>query len=134
MSQFSKRKIDAFSTVGTSILFSVDGKDARYLVKDLLGLVGPDDLVNLAVGQAVARIGTEVVRIKTPYRGDLPEQNCRDEIVSRSERLYYRPAPEIREAIQKRNGRRPTEYAYPPLADECGLDPAEDLTPREFPV
>ncbi len=35
MSQFGKRKTDAFSSVGSTIIFNVYSRDANYLIKDL---------------------------------------------------------------------------------------------------
>ena len=63
-SQFGTKKIDALSSVGSTIIMNVDGKDARYLTKDLRGLVSYEDLISLKVGEAIARIGTEIVKVK----------------------------------------------------------------------
>ena len=40
MSQFGRRKTDAFSSVGFTIIFNVDSRNAGYLVKDLQKKVG----------------------------------------------------------------------------------------------
>ena len=66
MSQFGQRKIDAFSSVGTTVIFNVDERDARYLTKDLRGKVKPEDMFNLEVAEAIARIGTDVVKFRLP--------------------------------------------------------------------
>jgi len=102
MKQFSSRKTDALSSVGATIIFNVNTKDARYLVDDLRGLVEIDDLITLDVGEAILRAGTEVVRVSTFEPPELQQPNCRDRIVAESRRRYCKPAHEVRHAIHSR--------------------------------
>jgi hypothetical protein len=105
MSQFSIRKTDALSGVGSTIIFRVDRNDAQYLTKDLLGEADVDDLRRLEVGQAIARIENHVVRVKTHSPLPIPDNHCRDRIIARSRELYYAPADEVRRAVRSRRER-----------------------------
>jgi len=105
MSQFNTRKTDALSGVGSTIIFKVDRKDAQHLKKDLQGKVDLDDLSTLEVGQAIARIGNDIVRVRTRRPLDIPEHHCRDRIITRSRELYYKPIDEVRCAIRNRRNR-----------------------------
>jgi hypothetical protein len=95
LKQFSDRKIGAMASVGTTVIFDVDGNDAQYLLKDLLGKVQVEDLAGQLVGHAVARIGQNIVRLQTPDRRPIPVDNCAKEILHNSRRRYYRPAAEF---------------------------------------
>jgi hypothetical protein len=102
MSQFGTRKTDALSGVGSTIIFRVDEKDAEHLKKDLQGKVRLNDLITLEVGQAIARVGNDIVRVRTPRPSDRLSDSCRDRIVARSRQLYCRPATEIRQGVRER--------------------------------
>ena len=102
MSQFSPRKGDALSSVGSTIIFNVETNDALHLRKGLRDLVYLEDLLTLDVGQAVARIGTDVVRVATHLPLDIPEENCRDLIIAQSRAKYCRPTAAVRESVETR--------------------------------
>jgi len=104
-SQFGTTKVDALSSVGTTIIMNVDRKDAAYLVKDLRDEVSVNDLINLKLGEAVVRIDTDVIKIKTMGKLEIPKQNFRDQIIEHSLRHYYQPEKVVREAIRKKNER-----------------------------
>jgi len=110
-SQFGNRKIDALSSVGSTIIFNVGTRDAQYLRRDLQGLVEIEDLITLEVGQAISRIGTEVVRLRTRDVLDIPEDNSADKIIEYSRSRYFRPVDEMRRAIRARD-----EYWAEPLS------------------
>ena len=124
MTQFEKRKVDALSAVGSTIIFNVDSQDAQHLRKDLRGMVEAQDLIGLKEFQAIARIGTEVVRIRTLPPRQVPEDNCRDQIIAASIKRYYRPASEVRRMLNQRNG-TPDERFVAVVADP-------GATPEEF--
>jgi hypothetical protein len=105
MSQFKERKSDALSSVGSTIIFNVDTKDAQHLKKDLQGLVDVTDLITLEVGHAVARIGTHVVRLATCMPLSVPEDNCRDLIIAQSHAKYCRPTAQVKRAVATRDQR-----------------------------
>ncbi len=102
MSQFTTDQADALSSMGSTIIFNTDTKDAQYLRKDLQNLVEVDDLITQKVGEAIARIDTQVVRIKTRKDLIIPKQTCRNEILARSHQMYYRPIAEVRRIVEER--------------------------------
>ena len=104
LSQFGKRKTNALSTVGSTIIFNVDKTDASYLSKDLRGLVSKDDLVSLDRGEAIARIGTDIIKLKTLPPLEIPSTNFRDRIIEESRRKYCKPIHEVKRWVkQQRN-------------------------------
>ena len=105
MSQFGQRKIDAFSSVGTTIIFNVDERDARYLTKDLRGRVKPEDMFGLKVAEAIARIGDEAVKFRLPPPISADNKAVRERIIQNSRRRFYRPTPEVQTAILHRHER-----------------------------
>jgi hypothetical protein len=120
MKQFSSRKTDALSSVGATIIFNVNTKDARYLVDDLRGLVEVDDLITLDVGEAILRAGTEVVRLATFEPPELQQPNCRDRIVAESRRRYCRPAHEVRDAVHRHCDPGSSSHGTPRLLTSGG--------------
>ena len=105
MSQFSARKGDALAGVGSTVIFQVDDNDAKYLARHLLGEVKPKDLSRLEVGEAIARIGNHVVKLKTLDPLSIPEQHYRKEIIERSHARYYAPTDVVRDALLGRRER-----------------------------
>lgn len=129
LKQFGTRKADALSSVGSTIIFNVDTRDAQHLVKDLRGLVKIEDLIALNVGQAVMRCGTDIVRIKTldPYK--MPAKNLRERIIAESRRRYCRPAPEIVKMIRQRY-----HPAHRPLAALIETSRSKKTRSRKYDV
>jgi hypothetical protein len=105
LSQFSKENTDALSTVDTSIIFNVNKRDAAYLAKDLQNKVKAEDLVALESYEAFARLGTDIVKIKTCDPLPIFKNNFRDQIIQQSQKKYCKPASEIRKCIQHRANR-----------------------------
>ena len=105
LSQFSKSKVDAFSNVGNTIIFNVDNRDASYLIKDLQKKVKVEDIVSQGVGEAIVRIGTEIVRVRTTKPREIPEKNFKNRILETSRRKYCRPAHEIMRGIRNKPNR-----------------------------
>ena len=102
LSQFGVRKVDALANVGTTILFNVDTKDAHHLIKDLRGMVAVEDIIALDVGEAIARIGTDVVRFNTMPPFSIPQQHFKEQILKQSRERYYKPVDEVQKVIQER--------------------------------
>ena len=105
LSQFGKKKTDALSTVGASIIFNVDKRDAEYLIKDLQGKVKVEELVSMGQGEAIARIGSEIVRIKTKSPLHIPSKNFKDRIIDESRNKYCKPVCEIQRWLKRRGDR-----------------------------
>ena len=133
LSQFSQKKTDAFSSVGSTIIFNVDSKDARYLIKDLRGLVKVDDITSLEVGNAIARIGTDIVRLKTHPPLPIPDLNFRDRIIDESRRKYYKPVHEVQKWVRLRGDRWRQPFTSLVHGPSEGSDNGiEELTYDEF--
>jgi DNA helicase HerA-like ATPase len=105
LSQFGKKKTDALSTVGSSIIFNVDKRDAEYLIKDLRGKVKVEELVSMEQGEAIARIGSDIVRIKTRKPLSIPSKNFKDRIIEESRKKYCKPVCEIQRWLKGRSDR-----------------------------
>ncbi len=124
MAQFNTRKAGALSTVGSTVIFNVDTRDAQYLKKDLQGLADMDDIITLDVGQALARIGNQVVRLNTHKPLDIEPNNARDLFIAQSRERYHKPADQMRQALQHRGDQRSprpnAEAVLTVLMDEGG--------------
>ena len=133
-SQFnSKKKRDALSTVGSSIIFKVDKRDADYMAKDLQGKAKAEDIVSLGVGEAFARIGTDIVKIKTRPPLEIPDTHFRDRIIEDSRKNYCKPAHEVRKWIRHAGNKWLEPYApLNPATSESSESENEDFGYDEF--
>ena len=134
-SQFGQRKTDAFSSVGSTIIFNVVRKDAHSLTEDLRGLVKVEDIISLEPYNAIARIDTDIVRIKTLPPLPIPNPNFRDRIIEESRRKYYKPVHEVQKWIRSRNERwgKPFTSLVPTPSEEPD-DNIKELVYDEFGV
>jgi hypothetical protein len=114
LGQFDVKKIGALGTVGTTIVFKVDSKDAAHLSKDFKKEVEVTDFIELEQGDAIVRCDNEIVKIKTLGPPVEPEKNFRDRIIAESRKKYYMSAAEVRRIIAQRTERTKTPFA--PLA------------------
>jgi hypothetical protein len=103
MRQFGTQKTDALGSVGTTIVFNVDTKDAASLAKDFKDLVKPDDIINLEVWQAIIRCGTDIAKFTTLPPLEVPEKNFKEQIIANSRKKYYMPVPEIHRIADEAN-------------------------------
>ena len=126
--QFKSETADALSSVGSAIFGRLDKRDSQYFSKDLQDLVEPKDLVSLKAREMIARIGTEVVRIRTLPCQRSPDATVRARIIENSHRHYCRPADEVRRLIANRSERLKESLGF---SEECPFSP-EDLTYEEF--
>jgi DNA helicase HerA-like ATPase len=117
--QFESDKIGALSNAGTTVIFRVDAHDARHLTKDLQTKVKPEVLIKLNIGEAVARIGAEVVWIATPRPRNLPATNFLEEIVEHAHTNYCSQRDDIQRPHKNwaYPGTRSTNV-YPALQDD----------------
>jgi hypothetical protein len=102
--QFDPKMVDAILSAGSTIIFNVDMNDARYLIKDLRGQVKPEDLASFEIGEAIARIHTDIVKIETKKPLPIPEINYREKIIAESHKKYYKPIKEIKAILANRDG------------------------------
>jgi hypothetical protein len=116
--QFRPQQIDALASVGTTIVFNVDSKDATHLVKDFRGLVQDKDIINLQRGQAIVRCGTDIVRIRTPAPLEVPQVNYRDRIIAHCRQKYCLRASQVHQLVARRSERANRPFA--PLTPGSG--------------
>ena len=109
--QFAPEQVDALSSVDTSVIFNVDRRDAECLSKDLQEKVGIEDILNLRRGEAIARLGTEVVRLHTQPPRPPVSPSCAGKVIERCHRLYYKPVDEIKRRIADRHNGWPAATA-----------------------
>lgn len=103
MRQFGPGKADALGSVGTTIVFNVDTKDAAYLAKDFKGLVKPDDIINLDDWQAIIRCGPDIAKFTTLRPLEIPQRNCKDLIIANSRQRYCLPVAELHRLTEQQN-------------------------------
>lgn len=118
--QFTTPKIDALSSVGTTIVFNVDTKDATQLSRNFQNMVKLEDIVNLEVGHAIIRCGTDIARIKTLPPLRIPERNFRNQIIAQSRKNYCMPAPLVHQIIGRRIER--ANKPFVPLDTAINID------------
>ena len=118
--QFTRETIDALGVVGSTIMFGLQQADAERMAKTMGDRIQAQGLTSLGVGEAVARIGTEVVRITTPPPSDKFDESIRDKVVQMSRERYCRRACEVREVIRRRCNRRATPRVVPSTQAERG--------------
>jgi hypothetical protein len=114
LSQFGNKKTDALSSVGTTVIMNVDKRDAAYLMKDLRGMVELDEMTSLKLGEAIVRIDTDIFKIKTMEKLNLPKIHFRDQIIRHSLDHYYRPLQTVKETIRQKNNQYQRDFV-PPL-------------------
>jgi hypothetical protein len=124
--QFKVAKIDALSSMGTTIVFNVDAKDAGYLTKDFQDLVKVKDIVNLDIGQAIVRCGTDIARISTLEPLEIPQNNCGEQIIARSRQKYCLPVPQVRQMVRRRSER--ANRPFEPLVNVPNPDSSSTIT------
>ncbi|MEI8043220.1 MAG: hypothetical protein WCL11_17560, partial [Verrucomicrobiota bacterium] len=105
LSQFETRQVDALSTTGCTILGQIDKRDSQYFSKDMRDLVKPSDISRLERYEMIARIGKELVRIKTLPPPVTPPGSDWPRMVEESRRKYCRKADDIRAELTRRSER-----------------------------
>lgn len=127
--QFDTKKIDALGSVGTTIVFNVDSRDAAYLSKDFRNEAKVNDFISLERGEAIMRCGSEIAKIKTLGPLGIPAKNFRERIIAESRRKYCMPAPAVRRIIEQR--RRRADKPFAPLGVALDSLPST-RAPEEF--
>jgi hypothetical protein len=103
------------------------------LVKDLQKKVKIEDIVSLNKWEAIARIGTEIVRFTTPPPLRIPPNNFREQIIAESRKKYCKPAHEVRQWIQQRGRRWESPFvSLTPIMPKKTDDGIEDFIYDEF--
>lgn len=107
LKQFKTAQVDALSTVGCTILGRLDKRDSQYFVKDLMDLVAPSDLLRLERYEMIARIGTDVVRLRTIPCSDAANAGSASTIVSQTHTHYCARADDIRNSLARKGDPEP---------------------------
>jgi hypothetical protein len=130
LSQFrTSGRVDALSTVGSTLIGRMDKRDSEYFAKDCQDMAGADDIRGLKPFEIIARIGQDIVRVKTPEpRAPLPGDGI--EAIKRASRAKYcKSAEEIRATLAARQNH--WGEAFTPLTAE-GQFAEEELKYDEF--
>ena len=90
LSQLDAGQKDAISKAGAAIMFRIDRADAAYLSSDLQGQAEAQDLTSLRRGEAIARIGDRILRIRAHAPLRVVDPDGRALIIRESHRRYYR--------------------------------------------
>lgn len=113
---------EILGNVSTAIAFNVGATDARRLSREFVADIDgspvplePEEFLRLRVGEAICRIGRNVVRIATPPPPPGGSDAVRDEVIRRSRERFGSSAPKAR---RQQNGREDS----PGLG---GLNPSE---------
>ena len=75
------------------------------MIKDLQKKVKVEDIVALKNFEAIARIGTEIVRFRTRRPASTPINNFKDKIIEESHHKYYLPKHEVKKYVRCRGNR-----------------------------
>jgi len=99
-SQFNISQRDALLSTGTTIIFNTNLFDAQMLSRELKGKVEPKEIAQLEIGEAIAKVGTEIFKINTESPKEIKEENFAEEIIRNSHTHYYRRTDEVRRRIK----------------------------------
>jgi len=91
----SHKRIEALSGVGTTIAFRVGSERVEQVTRFLGGEVEKDELLKLERQYAVARLESEVFRIKTPDLPSPKDTTTAARVKRHSQERYAMPAEEI---------------------------------------
>ncbi len=98
----ARTQVDVLRAVGTTIAFNVVAEDVPLIALTLGGKVSAEDLSTLGPREAIARIGNDVVRVKTPSLGEVTDQSPGDRAKELSYQRYYKPAADVMESVRRR--------------------------------
>jgi hypothetical protein len=103
--QYRPAQVDALASVGSTIIFNIDTSDAQKLCNSLQEKVTFNDIVAMKPYEAIARIDTEIVHIKTRQVPPPTHPSGRQRIIDSSHSRYYRTADEVLREINRPNRR-----------------------------
>ena len=85
-----------FGNVGSLVAFRLGVDDAHTVAKEL-GVFGSDDIFNLEVGQAIARVGTSetAFNLRMFREPSAPTQDPTQRVVALARQRYTRPRREV---------------------------------------
>ena len=125
LSQFvTKKRVDALGVVGTTMAFNVSADDAPRIAKFLGDPIEPEDLTALQQREAIVRIGSDVVRMRTPPLDEVSDFSVAERAKALSRERYYQPAEAVREEICRRYG-APSPRSVMPQDAVAAYDPED---------
>jgi len=115
-----------FGNVGTFVVFRLGVDDANSVAKQM-GVFTMDDILNLEIGQAIARVGpaSSAFNLRTFMAPPLPANDPRERIVALARQRYARPRAEVEaelEDVKKHIEQREVTFSV----DDDPTDPSED--------
>ncbi|MEX2389202.1 MAG: type IV secretion system DNA-binding domain-containing protein [Phycisphaeraceae bacterium] len=131
MSQLSRKKGDALEGVGSTLIFRVNTPDAQHLVRGLRKQVEVDDILRLACGEAIARIGGHITRIRTryePVEASAKRRAIRQRVIESCRHRYYRRSDEL---LAAEHPPPPAASALPEEIGELIYDEFDDIEPGD---
>ncbi len=92
--QLSPEDFKAFTSMGNIMVFRLNRDDSKKMATIFNGMVQPEDIMGLSVGEVIARIENRVVNFTTfpPKDGS---QAVAQTIYDDSHKLYYKPLAEV---------------------------------------
>jgi DNA helicase HerA-like ATPase len=100
LSQFNTAQRDALLSMGSTIIFNTNLFDAQILSRELKGKVEAKELAILEVGEAIAKVGTDIFKISTETPKEIVEKHFAEEIIKNSHSQYYRQIDEVKRRIK----------------------------------
>jgi hypothetical protein len=115
-----------FGNVGSLVVFRLGIEDAQTVSKEL-GVFTAQDILNLEVGQAIARVGGsgEAFNLQTYKEPAAPWDNPTRRIVNLARQRYAKPQLEVERELSHVAKQAEHLHAVAPLGDEPS-DPNED--------
>jgi hypothetical protein len=118
LKQFRDDAVNAFGTVDTSIVFSVDSSDAEKMARGMQGQVDVKQITALQDFEAYARFGTQPLHIHTPRFDELPEGAGQyEQIRARSIEHWYAPRHLVEAQANRRISGKDVDARQPAVFD-----------------
>ena len=94
LTQYAKARRESLLNVHTTITFGIGASDAADMKKKYLNRVSEDEFIDLGLGEALVKCGSDIVKIKTL---GVPEskKSFRNKIIDYSHKHYYKTRNEL---------------------------------------
>lgn len=104
--QLPESTLKSFLSINNIFVFGINIEDAKRVSRAFDNRVKPEEFTSLRVGEFMARIGNDVVKVKSfPPEDEKDSDEARRLIIENSRRLYYTKASEIKAQKAKRKNR-----------------------------
>jgi hypothetical protein len=96
--QISEDTLKTFLSINNILAFGINIEDAKRLVKAFDNKIKPEQFTNLEVGQVIARIGNDIVKIRSYPPDSLnAHEDVGESIIENSRKQYYTKIGEIKD-------------------------------------